>query len=319
VTPACAHVDRSNKSKPKACQESDPVTGQCRRCSPGLRGPTCSLCATDAGCTALAPDLENPICDQNVTYSKNTHVKAYSCYGENIAGGVVAPGIQMSCNTSSVSNSPPLSLNPDGSGPFIDVANLSRQQPDTPGSDGGTCILQFQVKSDMNKPVMCLAWGCLFEDGFGRTKCLKLKCDCPNPNGCPPVIGAVLPQLTENAMINCDPKTSICKIEMNNLPLLIEVPCVAGECVDPQFNGTASAQNIFKQKKAKSWTFAMSSIPIAVAVLMGLLLLVVTIPRMAAVMRGVAAVKNAGGTIASGSAWSGTTGVTCALSLVASA
>lgn len=290
----------------------DSATGACAQCYPGLDGPTCGVCKDASGCAVLDPELENPICDRNMTYSKDTQVKTYSCDPSAIAGGgIVAPGLTMQCNKSSIAGAPPISLNPDGSGPFVDVAQLPMEQPDTPGSAGGTCDLQFRVNSDLDKPVMCLAWGCRFEDGVATAQCLKLRCECPNPKGCPTAIGAILPQLTTGAGIVCDPDDPrnpsdvewYCIIDIEGLPLDLEAPCVTGECMDPQFNGTASGTDLFRDTSTKGYTFAISAIPIAVAVALGVLLLAVTIPRMVAVMRGVRAVKTQHRSVASGGGW----------------
>jgi hypothetical protein len=280
------------------------VSGSCKECKSALRGPTCALCSNARGCAALRPDLKHPTCDKNITYSIDTQVKTYSCDGENIAGGVVAPGLAFECNRTSIAGLEPLSLNPSGAGPFVDVAKLAKAEPDTQGSDGGFCSLMFSVKSDMDKPVMCLTWGCLFQDGSGRVECLKLRCDCPtSPTGkCATAIQAVLPKLSENASIDCNPKTSVCEIGLKGLPLSIEAPCVAGECVDPKFKGNATG-TVFTSKKDKNWAFAVSSIPIAAAVALAVLLLAVTIPRMLATMHAVSAVKHRGG-IVDGRSWS---------------
>jgi hypothetical protein len=263
------------------------------------------------------PSLKNPICDHNTTYSQNTVIKTYSCDAKDIAGGVVAPGLSMRCNKSSIANSAPVSLNPDGSGPFVDVASLAKQFASEPYANGGTCDLQFKVKSDMDKPVMCLAFGCLFQDGKGQAQCRNVKCDCPNPKGCPAAISLVLPQLTKKASITCNPddprnpdeETVYCAIEMEGLPLTLEAPCNAGECMDPEYIGSASGHNVFVDNTAKSWTFAVASIPLAAAIALGLLLAVITVPRMVAILRGVAAVKSQGKSIASADGWRVSEGV----------
>jgi hypothetical protein len=312
VDTAANYADFSNKPR-DVCVSKDPASGGCLECYPGLRGPTCGLCETKEGCSVLVPTLKNPICDRNATYSKDTKVKTYSCDATDIAGGVVAPGLAMRCNKSSITNSAPISLNPDGSGPFVDVAQLAKQFANEPFANGGTCDLQFKVKSDMDKPVMCLAYGCLFQDGKGQAQCQKVKCDCPNPKGCPTAIAVVLPQLTEKASIVCNPNdprnpdelTVYCAIEMDGLPLTLEAPCNAGECMDPTYNGTASGDNVFVTDTTKSWTFAVASIPLAAAIGLGLLLVLITVPRMVAVLRGVSAVKTQGKveSIASRDAW----------------
>ena len=81
------------------CQRRNQTDGTCTRCVDGVRGPTCALCQNAAGCKVLRPDLNSPICDQNITYSADTLVKTYSCDGSNIlGGGIVAPGIAFQCN-----------------------------------------------------------------------------------------------------------------------------------------------------------------------------------------------------------------------------
>lgn len=270
------------------------MSGNCRECFQGLDGPTCAICSSDAGCTALRPDAENPFCDRNITYSSTSIAKTYSCNGEDIAGGVVAPGIAMSCNRTSIVGQPPISLTPDGTGPFVEVAGLPAELPDEPGSDGGTCTLQFSVFSDLDKPVMCVAWGCLFVNGFGRVDCLRLHCDCPNPLGCPEAIAPILPTLTQNAGIDCDPDTTVCTIKLQGLPLEIMAPCDAGECVPRAREAVVSTVTTFDDEEERSLTFAIASVPIAATVVLAVLVLVATIPRMRAILRGVSAVRSGG-------------------------
>lgn len=99
--------------------------------------------------------------------------------------------------------------------------------------------MAFSEATAPDKPVNCLAWGCATTVGSGVVTCPRVQCDCPD--GCGPLLGAALPTLAlGNAQFNCDSQQERCIAKLEGLPIDIEIPCAASECVDPSYTGALS-------------------------------------------------------------------------------
>lgn len=208
-----------------------------------------------------------------------------------------------------------MSLDPAGTGPYVNVSALAEERPGTPEAFGGTCELSFTTKNAWGQPIMCLAWGCVFAEGYTQVDCARLKCDCPNPLGCPEPLDTIVPNLNQDAKVICGNITRgaaepYCRIELKGLPFLLEAPCTAAECVGNETTNATSValENIFDSKATTNWNVIISGLPIFFAAGLAFLILLVTIPRMLAVSRAVRQVRrhDTGGIV--GKSWSSTAG-----------
>ena len=95
------------------------------------------MCAPEGGdamCAATRPGVEGVTCDNALAYSVNSANKTYSC--DATSNPVLDPILSLSCSTASTNDMPPLSVNPDGSGPMVDVRDTSSDKSTT---GGGHC------------------------------------------------------------------------------------------------------------------------------------------------------------------------------------
>lgn len=318
TTPPRADIDEISERAPlQTCARQDPENGTCFECLDGYAGYSCDLCRSDDACSVLRPDLPNPTCDTAFEYKRSTVTKRYSCDLQRVTGlaDLLLPEFRFQCNTTSIRDRSPVSLDPGGGGPFVNVSALAEERPGTPEAFGGTCELSFTTKNAWGQPVMCLAWGCVFAEGYTQVQCVRLKCDCPNPLGCPEPLDTIVPNLNEDATVICANSTAgepepFCRIEIKNLPFLLEAPCIAAECVGNEtVNATTVAiENIFDSKATTNWNVILSGIPIFLAAGLALLILLVTIPRMVGVSRAVRQVRRHDTGAITGKTWSASTG-----------
>eukprot|EP00892_Ulva_mutabilis_P011926 jgi/Ulvmu1/9105/UM005_0200.1 len=315
--PAADISEISDRAPLQTCARQDPENGTCLECLNGYDGYSCNLCETDAACSVLRPDLPNPTCDRSFEYSRTTITKQYSCDLRRVTGlaDLLLPEFRFQCNTTSIRNRAPISLNPDGTGPFVNVSQLAEEQPNSPEAFGGTCELSFTTKNAWGQPIMCLAWGCVFAEGFSQVQCARVKCDCPNPLGCPEPLDTIVPNLNEDTTVICGNITRggnepYCRIEIKNLPFLLEAPCIAAECVGNETTNatTVALENIFDSKATTNWNVILSGIPIFFAAGLAFLILLVTIPRMLGVSRAVRHVRRQDTVAVAGKGWVGLTG-----------
>lgn len=316
--PRAADIEEiSDRAPLQTCARQDPENGTCLECLNGYDGYSCNLCQTDAACDVLRPDLPNPTCDRSFEYSRTTVTKQYSCDLQRVTGlaDLLLPEFRFQCNTTSIRDREPISLNPAGGGPYVNVSALAAERPNSPQAFGGTCELSFTTKNAWGQPVMCLAWGCVFAEGFSQVQCARVQCDCPNPLGCPVPLDTIVPNLKEDTTVICGNITRgggepFCRIEIKGLPFLLEAPCIAAECVGNETTNatTVALENIFDSKATTNWNVILSGIPIFFAAGLAFLILLVTIPRMLAVSRAVRHVRRQNTVGVVGKGWGGLTG-----------
>lgn len=304
----------------RTCAREDPATGECTECLDGYRGFTCNLCSTDRGCQGLRPDLTNPTCDQALEYSVDTLEKTYSCDVSKITGlgDLLFPELLFRCNTSSIAGREPIVVGPvDGEvqGPSVNVSALADELPGTPEASGGTCELSFTVLTAASQPVYCLTWGCVFLDGASQVRCARVKCDCPNPKGCPEPLDTILPTLSRTVDVDCGDKPGFdepyCTIDIENLFLTLEAPCIASECRGNSSAGSTVSvdRSLFDTPAQTNWNVVLSGIPLYFAGGLAFLILLLTIPRMIAVQSAVSTVRKHKSVGVSTSGWAGSGGV----------
>lgn len=313
----CSDLDAlTERGELRTCAREDPATGDCVECLEGYRGFVCNLCSTDRGCSGLRPDLTNPTCDNTLEYAVETLEKVYSCDVSRVTGlgNLLFPELKFQCNTSSIAGRDLVSVSPNGEGPMVNVSALATELPGSPEASGGTCEISFTVLTASTQPVYCLTWGCVFLAGKSQVRCSRVKCDCPNPKGCPSPLDTILPTLSKTLNVDCAPKAGsdepFCTIDIENLPLTLEAPCIASECRGNSSDASTVSEDgsLFDTPAQTNWNVVLSGIPLYFAGGLAFLILLLTVPRMMAVQKAVSTVRKHKSVGVSSSGWAGSGG-----------
>jgi hypothetical protein len=115
--------------------------------------------------------------------------------------------------------------------------------------------------------------------------------------------------------VNCGPKPGFeepyCKIDIENLVLDLEAPCIASECRGNSSDASTVSvdSSLFDTPAQTNWNVVLSGIPVYFAGGLAFLILLLTIPRMIAVQSAVSTVRNQRTANLGASGWAGSGGM----------